>query len=176
MTFRTKLGAAAILLLLPVTALADETTANAADEPVLGPVTNLPLPRFVSVRAGKVNVRRGPSESHRVDWVFQLAHMPLEVTAEFGHWRRVRDIDGAGGWVHYALLSGERTVIVQKDYTPMRTLPFNLTGHPALALPPGSSDGMPLSLQIVGRAFDECRICRIGHALESAPRTNGPSV
>ena len=123
MTFRTKLGAAAILLLLPVTALADETTANAADEPVLGPVTNLPLPRFVSVRAGKVNVRRGPSESHRVDWVFQLAHMPLEVTAEFGHWRRVRDIDGAGGWVHYALLSGERTVIVQKDYTPMRTLP-----------------------------------------------------
>ena len=61
-------------------------------------------------------------------------------------------------------------------WTPMRTLPFNLTGHPALALPAGSSDGMPLSLQIVGRAFDECRICRIGHALESAPRTNGPSV
>lgn len=61
-------------------------------------------------------------------------------------------------------------------WTPMRTLPFNLTGHPALALPAGSSDGMPLSLQIVGRAFDECRICRIGHALEAASRTNGPSV
>jgi SH3-like domain-containing protein len=38
--------------------------------------------------------------------------MPLEVTAEYGHWRRVRDVEGAGGWVHHSLLSGVRSVLV----------------------------------------------------------------
>jgi len=89
----------------------------------LGPVTNLPLPRFVSLKASKGNVRRGPSLTNRVDWVYKREDMPLEITAEYGNWRRVRDIDGAGGWIHYTLLSGVRTVIVQKDYTPMRSRP-----------------------------------------------------
>ncbi len=80
-----------------------------------GSVTNLPLPRYVSIKAEKCNVRRGPSKSHRIDWVFQRKDMPVEITAEHGHWRRVRDRDGAGGWVHYALLSGVRTVIIETD-------------------------------------------------------------
>lgn len=80
-----------------------------------GPVTKLPLPRFVSLKAAEANVRRGPSLSHRIDWVYKRRDMPLEVTAEHGHWRRVRDRDGAGGWVHYALLSGNRTVIIEQD-------------------------------------------------------------
>lgn len=80
-----------------------------------GPVTNLPIPRYVSMKASEGNVRRGPSLSHRIDWVYMRRDMPLEVTAEFGHWRRVRDRDGAGGWVHYSLLSGVRTVIVEQD-------------------------------------------------------------
>ncbi|MBP0484340.1 SH3 domain-containing protein [Sagittula salina] len=84
-----------------------------------GPVTNLPLPRYVSMKAAEGNVRRGPSLSHRIDWVFKRRDMPLEVTAEFGHWRRVRDRDGAGGWVHYSLLSGVRTVVVEEDMTPL---------------------------------------------------------
>ena len=66
-----------------------------------GTVTNLPLPRFVSLKASKANARRGPSLSHRIDWVYKRKHMPLEVYAEYENWRRVRDIDGAGGWVHY---------------------------------------------------------------------------
>ena len=82
-----------------------------------GPVTNLPLPRFVSLKGSEGNARRGPSLSHRIDWVFTHPGMPLRVTAEFGHWRRVEDRDGAGGWVHYALLSGVRTVIVEDDMT-----------------------------------------------------------
>ena len=82
-----------------------------------GPVTNLPLPRFVSLKGSEGNARRGPSLSHRIDWVFTHPGMPLRVTAEFGHWRRVEDRDGAGGWVHYALLSGVRTVIVEEDMT-----------------------------------------------------------
>lgn len=80
-----------------------------------GPVTNLPLPRYVSLKAGEGNVRRGPSLTHRIDWVYKRRDMPLVVTAEHGHWRRVRDRDGAGGWVHYALLSGVRTVIIERD-------------------------------------------------------------
>jgi SH3-like domain-containing protein len=51
-----------------------------------GPVTNLPLPRFVSLKASEGNVRRGPSLTHRIDWVFTRRDMPLEITAEHGHW------------------------------------------------------------------------------------------
>lgn len=80
-----------------------------------GPETNLPLPRFVSLKASEGNVRRGPSLTHRIDWVYKRRSMPLEITAEHGHWRRVRDRDGAGGWVHYSLLSGSRTVIIEQD-------------------------------------------------------------
>ncbi len=88
-----------------------------------GPVTNLPLPRFVSLKTDSGNVRRGPSLSHKIDWVFKRRNMPLEVTAEYGHWRRVQDKDGAGGWVHYALLSGARMVIVEQDLLPLYVKP-----------------------------------------------------
>ncbi|MFW8637268.1 SH3 domain-containing protein [Cribrihabitans pelagius] len=88
-----------------------------------GPVTNLPLPRFVSMKAAEGNVRRGPSLTHKIDWVFKRRSMPLEITAEYGHWRRVRDRDGAGGWVHYALLSGVRTVLVEEDMLTVHAKP-----------------------------------------------------
>ena len=88
-----------------------------------GPVTNLPLPRFVSLKAEEGNVRRGPSLSHRIDWVYTRRNMPLEVTGEYGHWRRVRDRDGMGGWVHYSLLSGVRHVIIEQGLTPLLIKP-----------------------------------------------------
>ncbi len=90
-------------------------TARTSKAPKRVPVTTLPLPRFVSMKASVGHVRRGPSLTHRIDWVFKRRGMPLEVTAEYLHWRRVRDRDGAGGWVHYALLSGVRTVLVEED-------------------------------------------------------------
>jgi SH3-like domain-containing protein len=88
-----------------------------------GPVTNLPLPRYVSLKASESNVRRGPSLSHRIDWVFQRRNMPLRITAEHGHWRRVEDRDGFGGWVHYSLISGNRTVLVERDMLPLHSRP-----------------------------------------------------
>lgn len=88
-----------------------------------GPVTNLPLPRFVSLKASEGNVRRGPSLTHRIDWVFKRKDVPLEITAEHGHWRRVRDRDGAGGWIHYSLLSGARTAIVEEDMLDLLSQP-----------------------------------------------------
>ncbi|MFV2053599.1 SH3 domain-containing protein [Aliiroseovarius sp. YM-037] len=88
-----------------------------------GSETNLPIPRFVSMKAKEGNVRRGPSLTHRIDWVFRHQNMPLQITAEYGHWRRVADRDGAGGWVHYSLLSGVRTVIVEEDFLALRSSP-----------------------------------------------------
>lgn len=96
-----------------------------------GKVTNLPIPRFVSLKAAEGNVRRGPSLTHRIDWVFKRRDMPLRITAEHGHWRRVEDRDGLGGWVHYSLLSGVRTVIVEQDLLTLRSRPE--TNAPATA-------------------------------------------
>jgi aspartyl-tRNA(Asn)/glutamyl-tRNA(Gln) amidotransferase subunit A len=51
----------------------------------------------------------------------------------------------------------------------MFTRLFNLTGHPAIAVPSGfSGDGLPYSLQLVGRPFDEATILRLAHAYEGA--------
>ena len=51
--------------------------------------------------------------------------------------------------------------------SPMQTIPFNVTGHPAMSVPIGlAGNGLPLSLQVVGRAFDETTVLRVGHAVE----------
>jgi len=77
-----------------------------------GPVTGLPVPRFVSLKSDRVNLREGPSKDHRTTWIFQRAGLPVEITAEFDIWRRIRDSDGSEGWVLHSLLSGRRTGIV----------------------------------------------------------------
>lgn len=92
-------------------------------QPDVGCVTNLPLPRYVSLKGSEGNARRGPGLTHRIDWVFTRAGMPLKITAEFENWRRVEDQEGAGGWVHYSLLSGVRTVLVTLDMAEFRDAP-----------------------------------------------------
>lgn len=91
---------------------AADTDAAPPHDPGRGAVTNLPLPRYVTLKTGEGNARRGPGRTHRIDWVFTRAGMPLKVTAEHENWRRVEDADGVGGWVHYSLLSGVRSVLV----------------------------------------------------------------
>ncbi|EAR50940.1 hypothetical protein OG2516_13746 [Oceanicola granulosus HTCC2516] len=115
-----------IRLAILVSALFLSAAAAGAQE--VGAVTNLPLPRYVSLKTSEGNLRRGPSLSHRIDWVLTRRNMPLRVTAEYGHWRRVIDRDGVGGWVHYSLLSGVRTVIVEADE-------LSLLGRPDAAAP-----------------------------------------
>lgn len=104
-------------------ALAGLAPRGAWSEEGRGPVTNLPLPRYVSLKADEANARRGPSLAHRIDWVFRHRDMPLKVTGEFDNWRRVEDSEGQGGWVHYTLLSGVRTVVFEPDSTPLRSRP-----------------------------------------------------
>lgn len=74
--------------------------------------TGLPLPRFVTLKADKVNVRKGPSSDHPVAFVFQRKGMPVEITAEFENWRKIRDSDGAEGWILQSMLSGRRNAYV----------------------------------------------------------------
>ncbi len=97
-----------------------------------GPVTNLPMPRYVSLRANEANARRGPDQSHRIDWVYKRRDLPLRVTAEYENWRRVEDADGKGGWMHHALLSGLRTALVRTDMTPLRRSPDTASAQSAL--------------------------------------------
>jgi SH3-like domain-containing protein len=125
--------------------------ASQANAQEVGPVTNLPLPRFVSLKASEANIRRGPSLSHRIDWIYQRRDMPLQVVAEYGNWRRVVDRDGVGGWVHYVMLSGTRTVIIDAELQPLFARPdFN---SPQQAL---------LEMGVIAR-IDECQIdwCRL---------------
>ena len=96
---------------------------DAGATPAPGSETNLPVPRFVSLKTSEGNVRRGPSLEHRIDWVFTHRYMPLRITAEFGHWRRVEDNEGQGGWIHYSLLSGVRTVLVTEAGTELHASP-----------------------------------------------------
>jgi SH3-like domain-containing protein len=129
----------AFLLSLPV----PHGRAQAA-APRLGPETNLPLPRFVSLNVPRANVRRGPGLSHRIEWEYMLRGVPLEVVAEHGHWRKVRDADGFGGWIHHTLLRGTRTAIVTAPEAVLRDEP--------------AADARPVALaeaRVVG-AIDRC--------------------
>jgi len=88
--------------------------AKAANDAAIakGSVSGLPVPRFVSLKSDRVNVRSGPNKDQDVRWVYTKAGMPVEITAEFENWRRIRDWEGAEGWVYHSLLSGRRTGVV----------------------------------------------------------------
>lgn len=79
---------------------------------IAGSVSGLPIPRFVSLKADRVNMHIGPAKNYETKWVYQRAGLPVEVTAEFENWRRIRDSDGTEGWVYHSLLSGRRTGVV----------------------------------------------------------------
>jgi SH3-like domain-containing protein len=73
--------------------------------------SGLPLPRFVSLKSRRVNIRIGPSTDYAVSWMYMKEGLPMEIIQEYENWRRVRDADGTEGWVNQALLSGERSAI-----------------------------------------------------------------
>lgn len=103
-----KVMAISVFMLLGL-ALAGIEPASAQETPK---ASGLPLPRFVSLRSEEVNMRTGPGVQYPVDWVYKRRNLPVEVLAEFGTWRKVRDIQGTQGWVHQSLLSSNRWVTV----------------------------------------------------------------
>ena len=84
----------------------------AAQGQAAGTASGLPVPRFVSLKSDKVNMHIGPAKTYEVKWLYQRAGLPVEITAEFETWRRIRDADGTEGWVYHSLLSGRRTGMV----------------------------------------------------------------
>lgn len=106
---------AALLALLP-------GIAGAAENGRAG--SGLPLPRFVSLRADKANLRTGPGVRYPVEWVYVRRFMPLEITAEYDNWRKIRDWEGTEGWIHESLLSGRRTVVLTGAVRSLRRRPM----------------------------------------------------
>ena len=103
----------ALLLAFAAALLSMEPAKAAGEQPASA---RLQVPRFVSLKSDRVNARGGPSRDQTVRWVYTRAGMPVEIVAEFENWRRIRDWEGAEGWVYHALLSGKRTaVVVPKD-------------------------------------------------------------
>jgi SH3-like domain-containing protein len=108
--------------IVPIAALAGLMAVPAATVPVAAQSagaqnvargsSGLPLPRFVSLKSGRVNSRIGPGPGYPVDWLYLKAGLPMEIIQEYDNWRRVRDADGAEGWINQSLLSGRRTGIV----------------------------------------------------------------
>ena len=68
--------------------------------------------RFVSLRSDEVNVRVGPGVRYPIKWKFRKKLIPVEVIQEFDTWRKIRDWEGAEGWVHRAMLSNKRSIII----------------------------------------------------------------
>jgi SH3-like domain-containing protein len=104
-------GGAAVGILALMVALAT-TAAWAAGDVAVGAASGLPVPRFVSLKPDRVTVRGGPTRGHEIAFVFTRSGLPVEITAESDNWRRIRDWEGAEGWVYHSLLSGRRTALV----------------------------------------------------------------
>ena len=99
-------------MLVVAAVLGPASLAAVQAEPSAKAVSGLPIPRFVSLKTNQVNVRAGPTKDHGVAWVYNRSGLPVEITAEFETWRRIRDWEGAEGWVYHSLLSGRRTVTI----------------------------------------------------------------
>lgn len=106
-----------LLTLLPVFLLAFAAYPAAhAQEAVPGfRSTELPLPRYVSIRSDKAYARAGPALRYPIKWIYKRDGLPVEIVQEFDNWRKIRDFEGEEGWVHMSLLSGERTALVMGD-------------------------------------------------------------
>ena len=117
-----------------------EYTGSVSEASIQRGPSGLPIPRFVSLKSGKVNVRKGPSSEYPVAWVFQRKGMPVEIVAEFENWRRIRDSEGQEGWILQQMLAGKRTAIVMgyKDVTGIALRDERSSTSPVIAtLTPG---------------------------------------
>lgn len=74
--------------------------------------SGLPVPRFVSLRSGEVNLRTGPGTRYPIEWVLTKRSLPVEVVQEFDTWRKIRDHQGSEGWVQSSFLTGRRTLLI----------------------------------------------------------------
>lgn len=121
--------------------------ALAADEDA-----GLKVPRFVSLHSDKVNLRTGPGRQYPIEWVLTRKDMPVEIVAQFEHWRRIETPDGTNGWVQEHMVGAKRTVIVNQG----EVRPVYQLGDPGSAILARAAPG------VVARLL-ECRgaMCRV---------------
>ena len=131
---------------------------------IKGKETGLPLPRFVSLKGKRSNMRVGPSFDHRISWVYMKGGVPVEIIQEFEFWRKIRDSDGQEGWVHKALLSSRRAAIVapwERGKNAEHDKYFSIYNDPA----PKASRAAKLEAGVYSK-IEECRKdwCKISGA------------
>lgn len=125
-----------------------DITASIDAAPVqLGP-SGFPIPRFLTLKSNKVNVRKGPSSDHDVAWVFQRKGMPVEITAEFENWRKIRDADGSEGWILQQMLSGRRFAMAPQ-----------WNANKAVALHDSESGGSATNAMLMPGAIAQIKSC-----------------
>lgn len=71
------------------------------------------VPYWASVDTDLANLRVGPGESYKIDWVYRRLHLPVKVLRREGPWRLVEDPDGSKGWMRDLLLSRQRSALVK---------------------------------------------------------------
>ena len=111
-----------LLLLLPLLCAAAPDPGSGPG-PGIGSATKLPVPRFVSLRSDKVNVRAGPGFQYPVNWVYQREGLPVEIIGEFDVWRQILAPDGGTGWVHEATIRARRGFYVTAGQAALRSSP-----------------------------------------------------
>jgi SH3-like domain-containing protein len=152
-TFRPMLKGLLPAVLIAAAFMSSVHPARAVAEGPPGKVSGLPIPRYVSLKTDRVNLREGPSKDHRTAWVFQRAGLPVEITAEFETWRRIRDATGTEGWVLHSLLSGRRTALV---------MPWAKTGSEPLALFDRQDEKGNVVAQLQPNVITSVKACKDG--------------
>jgi SH3-like domain-containing protein len=113
-----------ILLAVSGLAILLSAPALAALEERADGTTNLPVPRFVSLKSNSAMMRTGPDDRRfPIQWEYKRRGLPMEIMREYGIWRQVRDPDGTIGWMNKSLLQGDRTGFVTGSVRTLYTSP-----------------------------------------------------
>jgi SH3-like domain-containing protein len=121
--------------------------------------SGLPVPRYLSLKFGTVNVRAGPGDDYRPLWTYRAKGLPVQVIAETRDWRRLCGPQGRVGWVKATGVSGQRTVL-------------NLASKP-LALRRGPRPAARIAAYLAPRALAELKRCKAGWCKLRLPGGSG---
>lgn len=129
-------GISAIIAIISVTLSFSSTVAAQSDSRKLGPSGN-PLPRFVSIRGDKANMRTGPGLQYPIEWTYTRRTLPMEIIDEHGRWRKVRDHDGTTGWMLVSLLTSSKRFAMVRGRTRQLFLDKDLSSPVLVTAEPG---------------------------------------
>tara|TARA_B110000438_G_scaffold302566_1_gene360644 strand:+ start:715 stop:1266 length:552 start_codon:yes stop_codon:yes gene_type:complete len=82
----------------------------------IGSETGLNIPRFVSLKSDEVNLRVGSSLNYPKILTYTTKNFPVKIMEEYNTWRKIEDFKGNKGWIHKALLKGDRFAIINQPY------------------------------------------------------------